>query len=139
MVFLYNRLGDWMFFSADGWNEVLANARTYGWQPAGTQPPPAPFNAPASQSETITWDGNYTRPLGQYVGPDDAIALGAAIERALQRAIVWEKNRAAVVRALPSFCRQRGFLVSANVFMGQSASANDAAPARDIPRQRVAS
>jgi hypothetical protein len=135
MVFLYNRLGDWMFFSKDGWNEILAIARIYGWPAAGTQPPPPSLDLDSPNQETITWDGNYTRPFGQIVKPEDALALGAAIELSLQSGANWKVNRAAQLRAFPSFCRQRGFIVSSSVFANRPPAQS---PRTHVP-QKIAS
>jgi hypothetical protein len=114
MVHLYNRLGDCLSFSTAGWKEVLDNAGAHGWKGMGTIRPPAEFLLDLPCSETVTWDGNYTRPLGQTVSPDDALALSAAIDRALTLGADWNVNRRARLRAFSSFCHQRGFLVSSN-------------------------
>jgi len=119
MVFLYNRLGDCFSFSTARWEEVLANANAYGWKAAGTLPPPARFDLDVSRPETVTWDGNYTRPLGQTVSPDDAAALAAAVERALTFTAEWKVNPGSRQRAFASFCRQRGFLVSSSLFISR--------------------
>jgi hypothetical protein len=123
MVFLYNRLGDCLWFSSAGWNEVLENAGIFGWKAKGTMPPPASIDLASVSSETITWDGNYTRPLGQSVAPDDASALAAAVERASASGAVWTANRRSALRAFASFCQQRGFLVSSNRFVNPPAKA----------------
>jgi hypothetical protein len=114
MVHLYNRLGDCLSFSSAAWEEVLYNARIHGWKASGTMPPPAPFTLDPAPSETLTWDGNYTRPRGQTVLPDDAIALSAAVERALTLDTDWSLNHRSALRSFAPFCRQRGFLVSPN-------------------------
>jgi hypothetical protein len=116
MVHLYNRLGDRLSFSAAAWREVLDNASTHGWKATGTIRPPARFALDSPRSETITWDGNYTRPLGQTVTPDDALALSAAVERALTFGTDWNINHRSWLRAFVSFCQQRGFLVSSQPF-----------------------
>jgi len=116
MVFLYNRLGDRVSFSTAGWKEVLDNAGIHGWKAAGTLQPPVPFDLDSCHSETVTWDGNYARPLGQMVTPSDAAELAAAVERALTLGTDWNVNRRSALRAFTSFCRQRGFLVSSNRF-----------------------
>ena len=121
MVHLYNRLGDRRSFSASAWKEVLDNAGANGWQARGTVPPPPLSRLDAPCSETVTWDGNYTRPLGQTVTPDDASALAAAIEKALLSGADWSRNRRSALRAFTSFCRQRGFLVSSQAFTDPSA------------------
>ena len=116
MLFLYSPLGECFSFSMDRWKEVLANASRYGWKPAGTVPPAAPFDLDAFRPETLTWDDNYTRPLGQIVSPEDAAALAAAVERALTFGSNWKMNRGSGLRAFASFCRRRGFLISSNNF-----------------------
>ena len=122
MVVLYNRLSNCMSFSNEGWIEVLSNATRYGWKAGGTLPPPAPFDPHSPTSESITWDGNYSRPLGQTVVPEDATALAAAVERALAQGAPWNFNHASVLQALTAFCRQRGFLVSSRLFLNPSRS-----------------
>jgi hypothetical protein len=116
MVHLYNRLGDCVSFSTAEWKEVLDNAGTHGWKATGTIRPPARYVLDSPHSETITWDGNYTRPLGQTVSPDDALALSAAVDRALMFGTDWNINHRSSLRAFVSFCQQRGFLVSAQQF-----------------------
>jgi len=120
MVFLYNRLSDCMSFSSAGWKEVLAKASMYGWKAAGTLPPPRRFDLDSSASETLTWDGNYSRPVGQTVLPEDASALAAAVERALTLGARWKLNHTSALHALTSFCQQRGFLVSSQLFINPS-------------------
>ena len=116
MVHLYNRLGDCLTFSASAWKEVLDNAGRHGWKATGTIRPPARYVLNSPRSETITWDGNYIRPLGQTVTPDDALALSAAVERALTFGTDWNINHRFSLRAFVSFCQQRGFLISAQPF-----------------------
>jgi len=116
MVRLYNRLGDCLSFSAAAWKEVLDNAGAHGWKATGTIRPPAKYVLDSPRSETITWDGNYTRPLGQTVSPDDALALSTAVERAMTFGTDWNINHRSALRAFISFCHQRGFLVSAQPF-----------------------
>ncbi len=128
MVFLYNRLGDCLSFSSAGWEEVLANASIYGWKAVGTLPPPGRFDPDSSGSESVTWDGNYSRPVGQTVLPADAVALAAAVERALTLRAPWKVNPASVLRDLTSFCQQRGFLVSSQLFINPSVLAPQTTP-----------
>src|SRR5579862_3543963 len=116
MVHLYNRLGDCLSFSTAAWKELLDNASIHGWKAMGTIHPPARYVLDTPRSETITWDGNYTRPLGQTVTPDDASALAAAVDRALTFGSNWNINRRSALRAFFSFCQQRGFLISAQSF-----------------------
>jgi hypothetical protein len=123
MVFLYNRLGDCLSFSIAGWKEVLDNAGSHGWKAMGTIPPPVRLDLDSQPSETLTWDGNYARPLGQMVTPEDAAALAAAVERALTFETDWNVNRRSALRAFTSFCRQRGFLLSSNPFTNRPPAA----------------
>jgi hypothetical protein len=116
MVYLYNRLGECFSFSTAAWNEVLDNAGAHGWKAMGTIRPPSRYVLDSPCSETITWDGNYTRPLGQAVAPDDASALAAAVDQALTLGTDWNVNRRSALRTFSSFCQQRGFLVSAQPF-----------------------
>ena len=119
MVHLFDHLGNCLSFSSAAWKEVLDNAGAHGWKARGTIHPPAQFALDSPCSETITWDGNYTRPLGQTVAPDDALALSAAVERALVFTTDWNVNRRSKLRTFIGFCRQRGFLVSSQPFTSQ--------------------
>lgn len=64
-------------FSNAGWRFYRALAETYGWQPAGTLPPPG-FTPAAS------WPATYESNDGQWVSAEDALALAAALRRALE-------------------------------------------------------
>jgi hypothetical protein len=130
MVYLHNRLGDCLSFSTPAWKEVLDNAGAHGWKAMGTIRPPARNVLDSPSSETITWDGNYTRPLGQTVSPGDALALSAAIDRALMLGSDWNINRRSSLREFTSFCQQRGFLVSAQQFTNRPSTATHAMPGK---------
>ena len=110
MVVLWNRFGESVSFSTHTWTRLLAIARRYGWTPSGTMAPGA-LDIDHPEPVSFTWDGNYSRPTGQTVRPQDAHSLGHAIELALaanpQRAAKKER-----LRAFTLFCRDRGFILS---------------------------
>lgn len=66
-------------FSRQSWAKALELARSYGWQPRGTQAPPGMdfFQLEAE------WNGTYMTNDGQVVKAEDAHSLAAALERAL--------------------------------------------------------
>jgi hypothetical protein len=132
MICLYNRLADCMSFSPAGWQEVLANARAYGWEAEGTLPP-GRLETASSDSGSVTWDGNYSRPVGQLVAPNDAAALAAAIEKASKLAD-WKENNPSDLLALAAFCLQRGFVVSPSPFHNPSAQETTARESKEAPQ-----
>ena len=113
MVVLYDRLGNSFCFSSSAWQEVLTSARRCGWEPKGTASPPPRWALDTTDSESIPWDGNYSRPEGQLVLPDDAESLGRAVKSvALERE---DKT----LGEFAMFCGQRGFLISSKEFVVQ--------------------
>ncbi|HUE99280.1 MAG TPA: hypothetical protein VMN99_08485 [Anaerolineales bacterium] len=66
-------------FSRQFWSKALELARLYGWQPMGTHPP-SQYDFHKLGSE---WDGRYLTNDGQIVKAEDALSLGAALERSL--------------------------------------------------------
>ena|ERR1041385_3996291 len=122
MVVLYNRAGDSLSFSTLEWQELLTCATRYGWKPRGTGAPPSTWDLSRPPSERTPWDGNYSIPAGQTVSPEDASELAGAIERALETETGWNRDDEATLRGFTSFCRQRGFLVSATRFVPRSAA-----------------
>jgi len=66
-------------FSRQSWAKTLELARSYGWQPIGTQPP-AMLDFYALEAE---WSGGYLTNDGQVVDAADARLLAAALERSL--------------------------------------------------------
>jgi hypothetical protein len=66
--------GGYFMMSSRTWQNVLELARTYGWQPAGTEPPDGlPRLEP--------WSGEYGAHSGQRVTVEDTRSLAAALER----------------------------------------------------------
>ena len=122
MVVLFNRFGESFSFSTHTWTKLLAIARRYGWTPSGTIAPPKAWDLDHPEPVSFTWDGNYSRPAGQTVRPQDAHSLGQAIERALaanpQRGT--KKDR---LRAFTIFCRDRGFILSKFFSTGENVEA----------------
>ena len=62
--------------NAQGWRLILHLAERFGWQPAGTTPPD---DLPAG----LRWEGNYFGNEGQRVADEDAVALAAALRKAV--------------------------------------------------------
>jgi hypothetical protein len=118
MVVLYDRLGNSFRFAPAAWRELLEAATRCGWRPQGTSSPPAQWNLDRTDSERIPWDGNYSRPAGQMVGPEDAESLGRAIESGLTL-----RSGDQALRDFVAFCRQRGFLISSQEFVAEPRSA----------------
>ena len=73
---LTNSAGGYHQWKVLGWWHLLNLARSYGWNPAGTEPP-------AEATPLSPWDGNYFRNDGQFVTATDAAALADALERML--------------------------------------------------------
>ena len=77
-MLLKNNRPNYCFLTNLGWFECLELGQTYGWQPAGTLPPPE--GLPFSES----WDGRYYPDHAQLVTSEDAEALACALQRALE-------------------------------------------------------
>jgi hypothetical protein len=73
---LKNRAGEELRFGTVGWTFLIHFAERYGWQPRGTLPP-------ESLEPGRQWEGNYDSNDGQYVTPEDARDLAAAVARGL--------------------------------------------------------
>ena len=61
-------------FTEEGWLQLLALAREYGWNPQGTQSPP--------EREDTHWVNDYLPPRYRIVSADDAAHLASALENA---------------------------------------------------------
>jgi hypothetical protein len=109
MVILYNRLGERFAFSQIRWSKLLESAHRHGWAPKGTSPPPRGWDLDAGPV-TFTWDGNYSRPVGQSVQADDSLGLASAIERSLAAGTEHPSTKERLL-SFAAFCRQRGFVV----------------------------
>lgn len=70
---LENRDGLRFRFNTKGWKLVLHLAERYGWQPAGT----------VCEAGTLTEEECYLVNGGQEVSAPDAVALAAALAKAL--------------------------------------------------------
>ena len=75
---LSNSSGTYVRFTGSGWDLALAVARHYGWEPAGI-PKPATWD----EKEYGPWEDEYWMNAGQEVTADDAVALAAALDRAV--------------------------------------------------------
>ena len=67
-------------FSKETWTRVLSLAMFYGWQPLGTR---VPSMTEIHGFEAEYWDGSYLTNDGQIVVTEDALALGGALQKAL--------------------------------------------------------
>ena len=74
---LHSTDGDWFKWSNIAWSKVLYLASVYGWEPAGTKPPPW-WDRP-----TLSWQGLYQSNDGGLVTMEDARAVAGALEKAL--------------------------------------------------------
>ena len=63
-----------------GWSDILTIAFENGWEPMGTISP----YVEEGILEPDDWDGNYCSNDFQLVCEDDALAIAAALERALE-------------------------------------------------------
>lgn len=70
-------------FSGEAWIKVLNLAMAYGWQPMGTRLSSVIESYRFDTEEWDEWDGTYLTNDGQTVIAEDALALAAALERAL--------------------------------------------------------
>lgn len=82
------------------WRRALVLARSHGWRPAGTLPPPMLWHAAAS-----AWQGQYEPAAGQEVSRPDARCLADSLERAAA------EGSQADLGELAAFCRASGFLL----------------------------
>lgn len=115
MIYLYDRSARLCSFDESGWQELLAIARTCGWQSRGTVAP-LQFDLKTIDPARTPWDGNYDRVKGQIVTPTDANALSRAIERALAFEVEWKFNDAERVKLFASFSGRGGFVISDTLF-----------------------
>ena len=70
-------------FSGEAWIKTLRLAMVYGWQPMGTRLSSVIESCGLDIEEWDEWDGTYLTNDGQTVLAKDALALAAALERAL--------------------------------------------------------
>ena len=91
---------------------MLANiAQDYGWEPAGTLPPPPGFQSPSGIRKIgDEWDGTYCSSDFQSVTDEDANNLASACERAMSE--MEDENLKRYVRKFAKFCRDGGFLIT---------------------------
>jgi hypothetical protein len=109
----------------DSWQDVLRLAREFGWQAAGTVPPRGVRKADWGAADYLTCSR-------QQVTSDDALAMAAALSRALQR-IPTARNAPPPKDASPelkqfsglhrdgladfaSFCRRGAFRITDDVY-----------------------
>jgi hypothetical protein len=65
------------------WERMLALARSYGWEPAGTRPPDIRDADGNPACNWSSWSGSYTSSEYQNVTSEDAGAIADALELAL--------------------------------------------------------
>ena len=68
---------------ANTWRMMMELARTYGWQPAGTEAPAIRDEDDDLVYDPLDWSGSYTTAEYQNVTDEDAENLAAALEYAL--------------------------------------------------------
>jgi hypothetical protein len=73
---LTSESGQTRSYNGAAWSLLLAVGEAYGWEPAGTTPPPGQNGA--------TWSGDYDTNDGQGVTRDDAAAFARALGAALR-------------------------------------------------------
>ena len=114
MIVLYQQTGKAIQVEPTAWNEVLATARKWGWQPAGTQAPPVDFDLRIAASTGMSWDHCYDRPEGQTVCRGDAQSLARAIDTAFTKAAASEAAKLDYACEIARFCALGSFLICAN-------------------------
>jgi len=117
VIFLYQPTGKAIQVESTVWSEVLATARKWGWQPAGTQAPPAAFDLHIPPSIGMPWDHCYERPEGQTVGHGDAQSLALAINTAFTKAVPAEAAKSISAWEIARFCALGSFLICADPAM----------------------
>lgn len=104
-MILYHANGEAFVLSPVLWRSALELARTAGWQPRGTLPPPIDLDrAP------VLWHGAYDPAAGQQVSKSDALALASALWRALAA----DRHLGHELHLLAEFCRAGSFLICAS-------------------------
>ncbi len=103
-MILYHPNGKAFVLSPATWRSALELAASSGWQPDGTLPPPSDLEQPPA-----LWHGSYEPAAGQQVTRPDAMALAAALNRALGA----DPHASQELRLLAEFCRSGGFLICA--------------------------
>lgn len=125
-MILYHPTGTAFLLSPDLWQSALALARSFGWQPAGTLPPPVPLDR-----ASFPWHAGYEHPAGQQVSRPDACAFASALDRAC----AGQPSLSPALRQLAHFCHEGGFLVCPSpdldslVSLAQQTAATGAVPA----------
>jgi hypothetical protein len=75
--------GGYCFVNIDDWGPLLGIAQAWGWKPAGTLLPYGPPEAQGDPGPDWEWNGGYLCNEHQEVTDEDALALAAALDRAL--------------------------------------------------------
>ena len=76
--------GGYFCLNNERWYHCLDIACAFGWEPAGTQLPDGPPEARGNPGPDWKWDGGYNSNDFQMVTDDDAKALAAALDRAIE-------------------------------------------------------
>lgn len=104
-MILYHANGEAFVLSPVVWRSALKLARSVGWQPKGTLPPPADLDrAP------VMWNGAYDPAAGQQVSKSDAQALASSLKRALAA----DDRLGQELHLLAEFCCAGSFLICAS-------------------------
>jgi hypothetical protein len=104
-VILYHANGEAFVLNPAIWRSALELAKSAGWQPRGTLPPPSDLErAPA------LWHGAYDPAAGQQVLRLDAMALSSALWRALAA----DRHLGHQLYLLAEFCQAGSFLICAS-------------------------
>jgi hypothetical protein len=105
-VDLVNDKGSDFHLNWTGWNAVYQMALVNRWVPLGTRPP-AGWEDPERRDggEPRPWDGDYGTNDGQYVTPEDALAMAEALEKAIDPE--WLET----VKEFIAFAKEGGFCI----------------------------
>lgn len=104
-MILYHPNGQAFVIDPAAWRAALDAARSAGWRPAGTLPPPADLERPPA-----LWSGEYEPASGQQVPRPDALALAAALRQILAA----DAHSSRTLHLLAEFCSSGGFLICAS-------------------------
>jgi hypothetical protein len=104
-VILYHPNGNAFVLGPATWRSALELAKSVGWRPSGTLPPPADLEQPPA-----LWHGGYEPAAGQQVSRPDALALAGALRRVLAE----DPHLPRPLHLLAEFCGGGGFLICAS-------------------------
>ena len=82
-MLLVNKSGNEIYWNQISWARLLTLAEMYAWEPSGTTKPYDWDDSTTTENPLPAWDGSYDNNGWQFVEPEDARAMGDALEKAL--------------------------------------------------------